>query len=429
MSANIYKRLNVSDTFVVPYTANKSWDISSSSFAESRIVVNIGVNKSGSIFDPNVEYVTNGQYERLVYNSINLSYYPNFLPTSSQLYLSERINSYYNDGTLTTQSYYNGFVNPGNLDTVKFFPTNSNDVIYVLNIPKTLTSDKILPTTFEVFFSSGSTYTAKIYDDGNYNLFYSGSPVASSLGTTLTNGAYIGNIFYEQNVAILTIIPNTIRLTGWRGANPYCIQTSPSPTPTVTPSISVTPSVTPSISVTPSVTSSPGASVSVTPSVSITPSITITPSVTPTATISSTPSPTISVTPSMTPTITPSPSTQVIRLDWATGPGNGGAGILQVQNANGTQVLNETTIATSKSGTLYFTPSEVPFSITGSWGAGSGNIVRYRVCNITNLSELYYSGDIDNMVVSLSYLVDPTPLHTSVELTSGTGATPLACPI
>jgi len=109
MSANIYKRFNVSDTFVVPYTANKSWDIDSGSFADNRIVVNIGVNKSGSIFDPNTEFITNGQYERLVYNSINLNYYPNFLPTSSHLYLTERQGTAYNDGTLSTQSYYNRF--------------------------------------------------------------------------------------------------------------------------------------------------------------------------------------------------------------------------------------------------------------------------------------------------------------------------------
>ena len=44
MSANVYKRLSVSDTFVVPYTANKSWDISSGSFADHRIVVNLGVS-------------------------------------------------------------------------------------------------------------------------------------------------------------------------------------------------------------------------------------------------------------------------------------------------------------------------------------------------------------------------------------------------
>jgi hypothetical protein len=321
MSANIYKRFNVSDTFVVPYTANKSWDIDSGSFADNRIVVNIGVNKSGSIFDPNTEFITNGQYERLVYNSINLNYYPNFLPTSSHLYLTERQGTAYNDGTLSTQSYYNGFVNPGNLDTVKFFPTASDSVIYVVNIPKTLTSEKILPSTFELYFSSGSTYTAKIYDDGNYNLFYSGSSVASSIGSTLTNGSYIGNVFYEQNVAVLTIIPNAVRLLGWRGANPFCIQTSPSPTPSisvtpsVTPSISVTPSqtpsITPSISITPSVTPSVTPSISATPSISITPSVTPSISITPSETPSVSVTPSISITPSETPSVSVTPSISI----------------------------------------------------------------------------------------------------------------------
>ena len=80
MSANAHKRLNISDNFVVPYTANKSWDILSSSFAENNVTVNIGVNTTNSLFDPINEYQTNGQYDRLVYNSINLSYYPNYLP-------------------------------------------------------------------------------------------------------------------------------------------------------------------------------------------------------------------------------------------------------------------------------------------------------------------------------------------------------------
>ena len=61
---------------------------------------------------------------------------------------------------------------------------------------------------------------------------------------------------------------------------------SPSPTPSVTPSISITPtpSVTPSISITPTPSETPSVTPSVTPSISISPSITpsVTPSITPT---------------------------------------------------------------------------------------------------------------------------------------------------
>jgi hypothetical protein len=206
MSANAFKRLNISDTFVVPYTANKSWDISSSSFAAHQINTNIGVNYSGTIFNPNAEYYTNGQYDRLVYESVNTVYYPTFL--SKVVSTQSLQNTIYNDGTLSTSSYWKGAnaLDPGNLDTIKFFPTGYGDVIYVLNVPKNLTGDKILPATFEVSFASGSN-TYKIYDDGNYNLFFSGSDISSSINTVLSQSSYVGNIFYEQNVAILTIIP------------------------------------------------------------------------------------------------------------------------------------------------------------------------------------------------------------------------------
>jgi hypothetical protein len=352
MSANVYKRLSVSDTFVVPYIANKSWDISSGSFADHRIVVNLGINYSGSIFDPNSEYITNGQYDRLVYNSINMIYYPKFLPSASSLYLTERQNTTLNDGTLTTQSYNRGLVDLGNLDTVKFFPTGANASIYVLNIPRSLTSEKILPGTFEVFLNSASV-DYKFYDDGNYNLFYSGSPVGSSIGTTLVAGSQVGNVFYEQNVAIITVVPNSMRATAWRGANPFCVQTSPSVTPSVTtsvsitPSISVTPSVTPSVSISPSIPSTP----SVTPSTSATPSVTpsVTPTISITPSISTTPSISVTPTVSVTPSTTPPTLSGSLYFDATTGAGGYSVTAIDVNGS----------IPTLTSGT------NVPFSTDG----------------------------------------------------------------
>jgi hypothetical protein len=303
MPANVFKRLNVSDNFVIPYTANKFWNILSSSFDEKRIRINVGVNHGDTLFKPTTEYFTNNQYDRLVYNSVNLIYYPNFLPTQSST--SSLQNTFYNDGTLSTSSYYNGHVDLGNLDTIKFYPTSSGSVIYAINVPNELTSNKILPTTFQLDFCLPQfceAFTASIIDDGNYNLFVKTPiPLNSSINTILNDGDYVGNIFYEQNIAILTIIPNIIRLTGWRGNFPYCLDEncanqafdlatqdlddittqqlddiilqqatgcSPSVTPTVTPTVTTTPTVTPSE----------------TPSVTVTPTITITPTVTPSET-------------------------------------------------------------------------------------------------------------------------------------------------
>ena len=299
MSANAYKRLSISDNFVIPYTANRSWDILSSSFAANNITVNVGINTTNSLFDPINEYKTNGQYDRLVYNSVNLTYYPDFLPYV--LSTSSLQNTIYNDGNLSTSSYFNGYTNLGNPNTIKFYPTGNGATIYAINVPRSLSSDKILPTTFEVDFASGSS-TYKIYDDGNYNLLYSGSNISSSIGTLLTQGSYVGNVFYEQNIAILTIIPDSVRLRGWRGINPYCIAASPSPTPTVTPTMTATPSTTatPSVTITPSIT--PTGTPTVTPTITTTPSATSTPQ--PTPSVTKTPLPT----PTRTPSITPSTS-------------------------------------------------------------------------------------------------------------------------
>jgi hypothetical protein len=82
---------------------------------------------------------------------------------------------------------------------------------------------------------------------------------------------------------------------------------TPTPTPTITPTISLTPSVTPTITRTPTITPS------------ITPTISITPSITPTISITPSITPTISITPSITPTsnqgIAVSSTSQVLLLN------------------------------------------------------------------------------------------------------------------
>ena len=116
-----FKRISVSDAFVVPYTANKSWEIPSSSFTAENIVFNIGTKGTGD-FNPDNEYVTNGQYDRLVYATVNSTYYPNFLPKKVSN-ASKGGTLYYEN--LSTASYNSGFVDLGNLNTYKYFPTGT----------------------------------------------------------------------------------------------------------------------------------------------------------------------------------------------------------------------------------------------------------------------------------------------------------------
>ena len=129
---------------------------------------------------------------------------------------------------------------------------------------------------------------------------------------------------------------------------------------------------------------------------------------------------------STTTTTTSAPST--VQVDWTVGTSSGGGGRLQIFDINNTSVLDKSTSGTTQSGTIYISQANLPYTVVGSWTAGSGNIVRYRICNISTLSEEYYSGDIDINNSSVSYQVYPTPLHASVGLTSG-GQTPMSCPV
>lgn len=205
MAYTSWKRLNTGDVFVVPYTANKYYNIYSSSFSEKQITINIGTQNTGAVYLP-YGYKTNNQYDELVYRSIQTRYYSDFYNQTHSTGSYKQ--SFYLDDTQLSTPHTGAFVNQGNLlTTTKYFPTSSGDTILVINTPKSLIGNKITPGTFSMTINSGS-----IYDDGQYNLRWSGSNVGSSIGTTLSQSSYVGNIFYEQGVSILTIIPNSIDL-------------------------------------------------------------------------------------------------------------------------------------------------------------------------------------------------------------------------
>lgn len=103
-------------------------------------------------------------------------------------------------------------------------------------------------------------------------------------------------------------------------------------------------------------------------------------------------------------------------------------GTLIVYNNLMVELLNVSTTTSAQSGTIYPLITELPYTIRGQWGSGSGNIVQYRICDISAGGEIYYSGPIDNMTAYIDYTVTPTPNHASVFLTSG-NVTPLSCPI
>jgi hypothetical protein len=166
-----FKKLRKSDVIVVPFGANKLWNLSGSAALISssyNTTFCLGVNRSGSLFNPLTEATSsNGTYPSQVYNTIKQLYYQNFLTSSYQ-----------------ESGSWDGF-NQSTLNTIKYFPTSSSAQILVLSIPQELYGSKIMPNTFN-FISN----TLSFIDDGEGNLF-SGS-------------IFLGNIVYPHGLLVFT---------------------------------------------------------------------------------------------------------------------------------------------------------------------------------------------------------------------------------
>jgi len=180
-----FKQLNKSDVTHVPYTANKQWSETYNAYPSGGNYITIlkGTNLTGtfnSITDP----VTEGQYERLVYDQINHLFYQSFsgslLNTSS---LANSVNYESASTNLATASY---FIYDENPKLIKRFPTGSNQGIRVVSVNQETYGSKILPYNFVL--SSSAYY---VTDDGNGNLYDQGT-------------VHIGNIFYPQGIAVIT---------------------------------------------------------------------------------------------------------------------------------------------------------------------------------------------------------------------------------
>ena len=177
MSDTVLKRLNVSDVFTIPYEANKLWSITASNFTEYGIFFQTG-SYTSSI--NKLDYT----YSNLLYKSILANYYPEFYPTNSLSTSSYFQTVNYTVNLTSTDYAVSGALRLGNgATTEKFYPTTTGSKVWDINIPNTLYSGKIIPTTFIATIDEGW-----IYDDGEYNLRWSGSvkPPALLSGSDLT---------------------------------------------------------------------------------------------------------------------------------------------------------------------------------------------------------------------------------------------------
>ena len=183
-----FKQLSKADVTSVSYAANKQWNLPFSCPSISNSYFNIynGTFITGTFLPDNflTDPFTNGQYERLVYDSMNHLFYQKFsgsLDTSSLMF---NTNTYQSASEQRpTGAYFDYNTNPL---LVKNFPTESGAKIRVLSVDQDIYGSKVLPNSFRL---SSSVYD--ITDDGNGNLYNTGS-------------VHIGNIFYAHGLSIIT---------------------------------------------------------------------------------------------------------------------------------------------------------------------------------------------------------------------------------
>jgi hypothetical protein len=181
-----FKQLSKSDVTHVSYAANKQWNLTyplGYPNNDSYVTIYKGTNVSGT-FDHTMDPMTEGQYERLIYDQVDHLFYHSF--SGSFLNTSSLANSFLYESASQQYATSSYFVYDENPNLIKNFPTGANAGIRVLNVNQDVYGEKLLPYNFRL---SSSDYN--ITDDGNGNLFDIGS-------------VHVGNIFYPQGLAIIT---------------------------------------------------------------------------------------------------------------------------------------------------------------------------------------------------------------------------------
>ena len=195
---SVYKQLLAKDIVTTPFVVHKSFSFEGiGEMTSSSIDVLWGKN---TVLDENhpddayeglTGYLTSSLYpqgkkpsQRNIYSSIKQLYYGNYV--SSSVASGSFTSSFPN--TITPSNFFPTFsLNPG--------PPSEAQII-VFSIPRELYGDYIKPGTF--FVDRFDQNTNGILDDGEGNLIFDINPI---------NQPVIGNIFYEQGIAVLTKNP------------------------------------------------------------------------------------------------------------------------------------------------------------------------------------------------------------------------------
>jgi hypothetical protein len=178
------KKLSKSDVTVVPYYANKQWSFTRSTSTTYSSLYK-GTNITGA-FSITSDPKTAGQYERLIYNSINHLFYQSYTGSLNTSSLANSLNNYESASQQRPTSSY--FIYNDNNNLVNNYPTGTNQNIQVLAINQNIYGNKVLPNSVLL---TGAT--VNVTDDGFGNLY-----------DTYSTKTHIGNLFYAHGMVIIT---------------------------------------------------------------------------------------------------------------------------------------------------------------------------------------------------------------------------------
>jgi hypothetical protein len=178
------KKLSKSDVTVVPYYANKQWSFTRSTSTTYSSLYK-GTNVAGT-FSITGDPKTAGQYERLIYNSINHLFYQSYTGSLNTSSLANSLNNYESASQQRPTSSY--FIYNDNNNLVNNYPTGTNQNIQVLAINQNIYGNKVLPNSVLL---TGAT--VNVTDDGFGNLY-----------DTYSTKTHIGNLFYAHGMIIIT---------------------------------------------------------------------------------------------------------------------------------------------------------------------------------------------------------------------------------
>lgn len=195
-----YKQFTTQDVVITPFDVNKKFLFTGNEITGSNVGIDffLGVQASPSSFISQSAPLTGIITIRNttgVYYSIKQLYYSNFISSSigdyvptRSLIVGETVEEDRYVGSIEAPRYDNYL--QSTLTQSRYFPTASDSRISVVSIPYKLFGENIVPSTFELNYTSSGGDEVSVIDDGEGNL--------------VRNSMVQGQIFYPHGIAVFT---------------------------------------------------------------------------------------------------------------------------------------------------------------------------------------------------------------------------------